>query len=49
MVLYKLHQGSTFFPISGKYQSKFSFGTLDKHFLLKDLLENLEFNEEWPT
>ena len=49
MVLYKLHQGSTFFPISGKYQSKFSFGTLDKHFLLKDLLENLEFNEECPT
>ena len=25
------------------------FGTLDKHFSLKDLLENLEFNEECPT
>ena len=25
------------------------FGTIDKHFLLKDLLENLEFNEECPT
>ena len=25
------------------------FGTIDKHFLIKDLLENLEFNEEYPT
>ena len=25
------------------------FGTIDKHSTLKDLLENLEFNEECPT
>ena len=25
MFLYKLHQGSTSFPISGKYQPKFTF------------------------
>ena len=48
MVLYKLYQGSTSFPISGKYQPKFPFLTLDKHSTLKDHLENLEFNEECP-
>ena len=37
------------FQSQASINQKSHFGTLDKHFLLEDLVENLEFNKECPT